>query len=215
MGKPARVRHEEPPRLWNEFKRQSIQAAVVRLMCREGLESVTMERVAQETGIAKGTVYLHYRDKQELLDAVKESSLDPLAEKLHQIFAGSLPPERKLESYALRYLTYFDENRDLFRILLYDRAVTRIPASRYRHDRYRRLLDGVTKLIDAAIASGRFREVSGRKAAAMFLDSIVAVVNQRLLADENDPVEDDAKLIAEIFLRGLAAEPKSKNRKHG
>ena len=27
-------------------------------------------RVAQETGIAKGTVYLHYRDKQELLDEI-------------------------------------------------------------------------------------------------------------------------------------------------
>src|SRR6266511_2098468 len=71
--------------LWQDFKRQSIQEAVIQLMCREGLGSVTMERVAQEVGIAKGTVYLHYRDKQELLDAVKESSLDPLTAKLEQI----------------------------------------------------------------------------------------------------------------------------------
>ena len=63
------------PNLWQEFKRQSIQEAVIRLMCREGLKSVTMERVAQEVGIAKGTVYLHFPDKQSLLDAVKNSSL--------------------------------------------------------------------------------------------------------------------------------------------
>ena len=49
--------------LWQDFKRQSIQEAVIQLMCREGLGSVTMERVAQEVGIAKGTVYLHYRTR--------------------------------------------------------------------------------------------------------------------------------------------------------
>ena len=212
MGKPARVQQDEP-RLWQEFKRQSIQAAVIRLMCREGLESVTMERVAQETGIAKGTVYLHYRDKQELLDAVKESSLDPLTEKLAPVFASSFDAERKLETFALRYLSYFDENRDLFRILLYDRAIPR--SSRYKHDRYRQLLDGVTGIIDEGIAAGSFRDVTSRKAAAMFLDSAVALVSQRLLSDDTEPVEDDAALIAELFVRGLAADSKSKHRKRG
>src|SRR5438105_13042214 len=106
----------EPPPLWESFKRQGIQHAVVRLMCREGLKSVTMDRVAQEAGIAKGTVYLHYRDKQELLDEVKESSLAPVIEKLDDIFKSTATPQRKLQQYSLRYLTYFDERRELFRI---------------------------------------------------------------------------------------------------
>src|SRR5437660_12844419 len=97
--------------LWQSYKRQSIQEAVIRLMCREGLKSVTMERVAQEVGIAKGTVYLHYRDKQELLDSVKETALEPLRTKVDEIFRGDAAPERKLRAFALRYLSYFDENR--------------------------------------------------------------------------------------------------------
>jgi AcrR family transcriptional regulator len=205
----ARTARKEEPKLWQEFKRQSIQAAVVRLMCREGLDSVTMERVAQEVGIAKGTVYLHYRDKQELLDSVKESSLEPLTAKLEQIFAGNAPAEKKLELYALRYLTYFDDNRDLFRILLYEREVTRVQGSRYRNDRYRKLLTSISKIVDDGIADASLREIDSRKVAAMFLDAVIAMVNQRLLADESAPVEDDAQLIAELFLRGLAAEPKS------
>ena len=208
MGRP-----KEEPRLWNEFKRQSIQAAVIRLMCREGLESVTMERVAQEVGIAKGTVYLHYRDKQELLDAVKEAALDPLTAKLEQIFKSNLPPVRKLETYALRCLAYFDENRDLFRILLYEREVTRAVSGRYRQTRYRRLLDGVAAAIDEGTGQGTFREVDSRKAAAMFLDSAVALINQRLLAEETTPVEDDARLMADVFVRGLAADVKKGSRK--
>src|SRR2546421_2888963 len=93
--------------LWQSFKRQSIQQAVIQLMCREGLPSVTMDRVAQEAGIAKGTIYLHYRDKQELLDDVKDSSLDPMVAKMDEIFQSDAAPDRKLQLYSQRYLAYF------------------------------------------------------------------------------------------------------------
>src|SRR2546426_5067885 len=107
--------------LWQDFKRQSIQEAVIQLMCREGLGAVTMERVAQEVGIAKGTVYLHYRDKQELLDAVKESALAPIMRKVDEVLRGEATPEQKLRACAEKYFAYFDERRDLFRVLIYER----------------------------------------------------------------------------------------------
>src|SRR5436305_13373537 len=111
--------------LWQDFKRQSIQEAVIQLMCREGLDAVTMERVAQEVGIAKGTVYLHYRDKQALLDAVKDSALTPLMERLEELFGGDVDPLRALEAYSLRYLGSFDEPLPRFRILFFHSQVTR------------------------------------------------------------------------------------------
>lgn len=200
MGRPARKESD----LWNEFKRQSIQQAVIRLMCREGLKSVTMERVAQETGIAKGTVYLHYRDKQELLDAVKETSLTPLMDKLHEILRGAVAPERKLHAFVLRYLTYFDEKRDLFRILLYEREVMRVQGDRYQTDRYKNLVEAAAGVIQEGIRKRLFRSVDARHVAAMLIESTIALVNQRLLAEAPRPVEDDAALVAEIFTGGLA-----------
>jgi AcrR family transcriptional regulator len=201
---PRRATASEDSNLWQSFKRQSIQEAVIRLMCREGLKSVTMERVAQEVGIAKGTVYLHYRDKQQLLDAVKESSLAPLSAKIDDILSTPMSAERKLRAYALFYLTYFHEQRDLFRILLYEREVTRVQGSRYQADRYKRLVDGVTRVIREGIADGSFREVNAQHLAAMFVEANIAIVNQRLLTDRPAAVEDDAALIADVILRGIA-----------
>jgi hypothetical protein len=37
----------------------------------------------------------------------------------------------------------------------------------------------------------------------MFVDSNVAIMNQRLTTDNPRPVEDDAQLISELFVRGL------------
>ncbi len=189
--------------LWQSFKRQSIQQAVIQLMCREGLPSVTMDRVAGEAGIAKGTIYLHYRDKQELLDDVKNSSLDPMIARMDDVFAATTTPDRKLQTYSLRYLQYFDERRDLFRILLYEREVTRVQSSRYQGDRYRHLVDKNASNIREGMRKRIFRTVDARGVAAMFVDSNLAIMNQRLLTENPPPVEDDARLIADLFLRGL------------
>jgi AcrR family transcriptional regulator len=190
--------------LWQSFKRQSIQQAVIQLMCREGLPSVTMDRVAQEAGIAKGTIYLHYKDKQELLDDVKNSSLDPMVTRMDEVFASDASPDRKLQTYSQRYLQYFDERRDLFRILLYEREVVRVQSSRYQGNRYKHLVDQTARAIREGVKKRIFREVDDRSIAVMFIEANVAVMNQRLMTDSPRPVEDDAGIIADLFLTGLA-----------
>jgi AcrR family transcriptional regulator len=177
---------------WESYKRQSIQEAVIRLICREGLKSVTMERVAQEVGIAKGTVYLHYRHKQELLDSVKDSALAPLTTKVEEIFHGQGSAERKLRDYALWYLSYFDEHGDLFRILLSEGQVTRV-----------HLMQKTARVIRDGIRGGVFRMVEPHNVAAMFVEACFGIVNQRLLTEKPGPVKDDARLIGDVFIHGL------------
>jgi TetR/AcrR family transcriptional regulator len=190
--------------LWQSFKRQSIQQAVIQLMCREGLPSVTMDRVAQEAGIAKGTIYLHYKDKQELLDDVKNSSLDPMVTRMDEVFASEASPDRKLQTYSQRYLQYFDERRDLFRILLYEREVVRVQSARYQGNRYKHLVDQTARAIREGMKKRIFREVDDRSIAVMFVEANVAIMNQRLMTDSPRPVEDDAQIIIDLFLSGLA-----------
>jgi AcrR family transcriptional regulator len=188
---------------WESYKRQSIQEAVIRLICREGLKSVTMERVAQEVGIAKGTVYLHYRDKQELLDEVKSSAVAPMMRKVEDILRGDDSPDRRLRTFALGYLEYFEEHRDLFRVLIYEREVVRVQGSRYQSDRYRRLIEATAGVIGEAIDDGLFRDVNPHNVAAMFVEAMFALMNQRLRSDKPAPVEEDANLLADVFFHGL------------
>ena len=195
------------PTPWQAYKRQRIQEAVIRLMCRDGSAAVTMERVAQEVGIAKGTVYLHYRDKQELLESVKESALSPMLARVDEALAGDLAADRKLEAFSSRYLAYFDERRDLFRILLYERASSRVYGSRFQSERYRHMQSGLAAVIAAGIDEGIFRRVDPQKTAAMFLDANFGIVNQRLLTEDRTPVQEDAALVSEIFLIGIRSVP--------
>src|SRR5437762_2841341 len=193
---------------WESYKRQSIQEAVIRLICREGLKSVTMERVAQEVGIAKGTVYLHYRDKQDLLDEVKASAVAPMMKAVEDILRGDGAPVDRLRAFVLAYLQYFDAHRDLFRVLIYEREVVRVQGSRYQSDRYRRLLEATARVIGEAVREGAFREVNPHNVAAMFVESMFALMNQRLRSDRPADVEDDTTLLGDVFIQGMEKKKK-------
>lgn len=200
---------------WPALKKQSIQDAVIRILSREGLGALTMERIAAETGIAKGTVYLHYRDKQELLEAVKDAALSPLMQSLADILRSDRSPEERLREYSRHYLAYFDARRSLFRVLLYERETTRVQAARFQSDRYRELVTNVAEVLREGIRDGAFRDVCVTKLATMFVESNIAVMNQRLVQDDDTSVEHDAELISELYLRGLhdVREPRTSSRR--
>src|SRR5512134_2899298 len=72
-------------------RREQILDAALRLWTKQGFDATTVEALAREAGIAKGTVYLYFRTKQELLAAAVERwSLLPDLTSLAPSF-GSLP----------------------------------------------------------------------------------------------------------------------------
>jgi AcrR family transcriptional regulator len=65
-AKPARVPHA----LRRERSRDALLAAAARLFARDGFAGAGTEAVLAETGLTRGALYHHFRDKQDLFDAV-------------------------------------------------------------------------------------------------------------------------------------------------
>src|SRR5262245_22361734 len=59
-----------------EVKRDAILAAAVTLFGRYGFRRTSMEEIAREAGIAKGTVYLYFPTKEALFRALSQQTLD-------------------------------------------------------------------------------------------------------------------------------------------
>ena len=59
-----------------EAKREAILAASITLFGRYGYRRTSMEEIAREAGIAKGTVYLYFATKEALFRALSQQTLD-------------------------------------------------------------------------------------------------------------------------------------------
>lgn len=78
-------------------------------MCRYGFAKTTVAEIAREAGIAKGTVYLYFDSKEEILIALVTETNRRILEKMEKVVASGLPPEKKIEKLLLsRALEIYD-----------------------------------------------------------------------------------------------------------
>jgi AcrR family transcriptional regulator len=193
--------------LFNQMIRTDIQKAVRNLVTRTGTRRVTMDQVATEAGVSKGCLYLHFRSKKELVESVKEACFKPLVDQLQNILNGPLAPDRKIESFVCRMLGYFDENRVLFRFLLEEREIAQSQVTRHKSSRYRNFVERMTGVLNDGVAAGFFRNLESKKVASMFIEAMIAMAARRLLDEDTGPVEEDTRLLIEVFLGGIALRP--------
>jgi AcrR family transcriptional regulator len=98
------------------FRTREILAAARKLMEQRGLKAMTMEEIAAAAGVAKGTLYLYFQSKDELILAmISQVGEDILRDVESSLQAPGTPPERLIRMVAV-LLGYLDRERLLFPI---------------------------------------------------------------------------------------------------
>jgi AcrR family transcriptional regulator len=92
-----------------ESIRDTILDATDHLLARYGYKKMTMEDLAQEVGIGKGTIYLHFKSKEEVVLSHIDRIIDRLKERLTSIAGSDAPAPERLKSMLIeRVLFRFD-----------------------------------------------------------------------------------------------------------
>src|SRR6059036_2207992 len=90
----------------------AILDAAERLLARYGYRKTTVDDLAREAGIGKGTVYLHFPSKEEVALCSIDRVVGRVQERLHELAASPAPaPERLRRMLAARVLLRFDSVR--------------------------------------------------------------------------------------------------------
>ena len=190
-------------KVWKELKKESLMKIVVQVLSREGLNDLTMDTVAREAGVAKGTLYAYFRNKQDLVREAIDATIAPMHAELTGILKSDLSPDQKLRKMTLSHLSYFEKHRDFFSIFVHDRHNEQRRLKRYRSCHYQDFLETVASVVRDGIRARSFRDVDSKKIAAMLVESNISIIFHRLLSDHPAPVERDAALITDVFLNGI------------
>ena len=100
---------EQRPPGGNTVRGRILQAAYY-LFCREGINAVGIDRIVAEAGVAKASLYRHFRSKEELVLAVLD-----LREKLWRVDWLEAEVERRAPPGKARLLAIFDLFDEWFR----------------------------------------------------------------------------------------------------
>jgi len=136
-----------------------IEAALDEFIAR-GYAATRLDDVAQRAGVAKGTIYLHFKDKEALFQELVRTALVPLIGRL-----AAPPPEggsiraafeNFVETFAREVVT--TRRGDIIRLVLAEGPRFPDIADFYYREVVSRGLAGMRALIELGIASGEIRQ---------------------------------------------------------
>jgi AcrR family transcriptional regulator len=87
------------------------------LFAARGLHGVTTHDIARAAGVASGTFYLHFSDKQTLFREIVYGAVGHLRERLENAFAAAADLPASVRAHAEALLLFAEENADLVRIV--------------------------------------------------------------------------------------------------
>ena len=133
---------------------------------RHGVKGITMDRVATTAGLATGSLYNYFQDKDDLLQFIFARLVEPFFLAIEEIVAGDLPAPRKLEKILRTALDRSAQHKGVIRLLAETDQDHKVRKS--TRPRFLRLL---TSLFEHGIKEGSFRPHNPVHTGHMFLGS--------------------------------------------
>lgn len=113
MGTTERKKREKKQR------RDTIIDAAEKIIFSKGLDQATMTEIAKEAELSKGTLYLYFKNKNELYMAITKRGSNILNQKLVKIFSGDHTGIELIRLMGETYLTFVRDNPGYFNAFLH------------------------------------------------------------------------------------------------
>jgi TetR/AcrR family fatty acid metabolism transcriptional regulator len=190
-------------------KRRRILEAAVRVFAEHGFFNARVADIADAAGIADGTIYLYFKNKDDLLISLFELHADRLMENLKQAMSTpeieGAPIDRKLRRCIELHLLLAQKDRALAEVFTIELRQSRKFMKEYDNPRFSEYLSLLTGLISQGQAEGLFNpELTARTVARALFGSIDEVIVAYLLGRRSRPdLSRAATEIADIFIGGM------------
>ena len=210
-SKRGKAAKSSPRRREQKLHRQEeILAAAFEVFAAHGYEATRMDDVARQARIAKGTIYLYFRDKKQLFRAVVRS----LVQKRFDAIAGSFQGTgeqllRELLSRMYSQVVRNEKVRSIVRLLIAESGRFPQLAEIYHREIIAPGMRAVRRALMHGITSGEFRKTAAVEFPQLLAAPGVLAIVWRLLHGERHRLDLDAysKAHLEFVLDSLRKQP--------
>jgi AcrR family transcriptional regulator len=190
-------------------KRERILAAGLRLFANQTYQAVTMDRVAETAGVAKGTLYLYFPSKEALYLGILSDGLETISKRYQAKMDMRQDVATRLRNAIDVTIQFYDERRDLLRLIATEEPRLAEARNRLIQSWRERGYIFYTTLIEEGVKTGVFATTDSRLATLSILGGIRSVL---LNYGSTRPAENISEELGDFFLKGLLSRAGSNHR---
>jgi len=166
-------------------RRAAIVEAALEEFIARGFAATRLDDIARRAGVAKGTIYLHFKDKESMFEELVRIVIVPVVERLTALPPPTGSVRDLVEAFASNFLREVANTRrgDLVRLIVAEGPRFPAVADFYYREVVSRGIAGMRALIELGIARGEIREKNlARFPQILVAPAMIAVIWQSLFA---------------------------------
>jgi TetR/AcrR family transcriptional regulator, cholesterol catabolism regulator len=182
---------------------KEIVAAAAKLFQEKGYHATTIQDVADEVGMLKGSLYYHIKSKEELLYLVTQEPIRELIERQKRLMESDLTPQQKIIEFIRSHLQAFDVNYPHMFVFLQEKASLSEPVQAEVAGidfRYEALLEAI---LHQGVDGGQFRRELDLKMMAFSILGMCNWMFKWYYKGGRLTIDEIAHSMAEIVLNGI------------
>lgn len=186
-------------------KKSAIIAAAVQVFARKGFYNAKVSDVADAAGVAAGTIYLYFKNKDDLLISLFEEKMEAILQRFRTHLQDIDDPVEKLHTMVDVYFDLIEEDKQLAAVFQVELRQSATFLKDYRNQKFLDYLNMIAAIIDDGIAQNFFRpDVHVGIIKVMIFGALDEVARQWILgADQKYSLELAKENLKQVLVNGL------------
>jgi len=197
MSRINKVQHSED-------KKQSIIDAAIKVLSEKGYHKCPVDVIAKTAGIAKGTVYLYFKTKDELYFSIFYWIFNEFKKITEEVIKEEQRSASDQLYMLLERASAFSHNyRNLMISLRHDTTMTN-EFHQSLMTQFSGVITAINTIMEKGIRSGEFRAQEPSVMSMVFVSLASMVVHQKIDACGAKTIDVEPRQIFDILLKGIA-----------
>jgi TetR/AcrR family fatty acid metabolism transcriptional regulator len=187
-------------------KHQRILDAAIEVIAEHGFFHSRVSEIADRAGVADGTIYLYFKNKDELLMAAIDSAFHRFIRRATTALNEISDPREKLRRMAYLHLEGLGANRNLAIVFQTELRHSAKFLGQFSHNLMVEYFDLIKSVLREGQTAGVFRaDMSVTIAAHCFFGAVDEIVTSWILSDRDHQLSSLADSVVSIVLKGVEA----------
>jgi AcrR family transcriptional regulator len=203
---PPSAHRKTRKELLSGWRQDEILQAACRIFARLGYSATNVEEIANEAGMAKGTVYLYFKSKEEIFAAVLARDLESLTDRTIEGMSAAETFSDRLTVFLNLRASYLQHNQDFLRVYFaeFGSRCSRSPLNSEVIDKlFWRKVEFMRHCLEQAIAQNEIRAIPVEPAAFAIFDLAKGFAERHLRGWAHLTLEEDLAFTHSLILNGL------------
>jgi TetR/AcrR family fatty acid metabolism transcriptional regulator len=190
----------------SDDKRRRILQAAVKLFAQKGYHAAKVAAIARRAGVADGTIYLYFRNKEDILVSLFDEVMGEHLQSARQELAAFLGAPARLLAIARHHLRVLGANRDLAVVFQVELRQSTQFMERFTASWLQDYFALVGEVIEEGRKEGTLRAGLSRKLATkVFFGALDELVTSWIVGGKDYDLSRLAGPMVDLFLHGAAA----------